>query len=38
MTGQVQIKTALVSVYSKEGIAEFAKQLEELNITIISTG
>lgn len=34
----MKIKTALISVYSKEGITEFAKQLTELGITILSTG
>ena len=32
------IKTALISVSDKEGIAEFAKQLSKLGIKIISTG
>ncbi|MAG91180.1 bifunctional phosphoribosylaminoimidazolecarboxamide formyltransferase/inosine monophosphate cyclohydrolase [Candidatus Woesearchaeota archaeon] len=32
------IKTALISVSNKEGIAEFAKELSELGIKIISTG
>lgn len=32
------IKTALLSVYNKEGIVEFAKSLAEKNIEIISSG
>ena len=32
------IKTALISVSDKTGIIEFAKQLQKLNIKIISTG
>ncbi|SHH12214.1 phosphoribosylaminoimidazolecarboxamide formyltransferase / IMP cyclohydrolase [Clostridium grantii DSM 8605] len=32
------IKRALISVFEKEGIAEFAKFLEEKNVEIISTG
>lgn len=32
------IKTALISVSNKTGIIEFAKQLQKLNIKIISTG
>ena len=32
------IKTALISVSNKEGIADFAKQLSKLGINIISTG
>ena len=38
MTDQVKIKTALISVYSKDGIEEMAKLLEKLNVTILSTG
>ncbi|NYZ77494.1 bifunctional phosphoribosylaminoimidazolecarboxamide formyltransferase/IMP cyclohydrolase [Candidatus Micrarchaeota archaeon] len=34
----VSIRTALISVYNKEGIAEFAKALAGLGIEIISTG
>ncbi len=36
--GAVRVKTALISVSDKRGIVEFAKGLEELGITIISTG
>jgi len=32
------IKRALISVYDKTGIVDFAKELEKLNIEIISTG
>ncbi|MFP4456964.1 MAG: bifunctional phosphoribosylaminoimidazolecarboxamide formyltransferase/IMP cyclohydrolase, partial [Clostridia bacterium] len=32
------IKRALISVYDKEGIIEFAKSLEEIGIEIISSG
>ena len=32
------IKTALLSVYNKEGIVEFAKALSEMDIEIISSG
>lgn len=32
------IKRALISVSNKEGIVEFAKKLEDLNIEILSTG
>lgn len=32
------MKTALISVYNKEGIVDFAKQLEGFGIKIISTG
>jgi phosphoribosylaminoimidazolecarboxamide formyltransferase/IMP cyclohydrolase len=38
MTDQIKIKSALISVYSKEGIEELARKLEELNILIYSTG
>jgi phosphoribosylaminoimidazolecarboxamide formyltransferase/IMP cyclohydrolase len=34
----VKIKTALVSVSDKTGVVEFAKQLSEMGVTIISTG
>lgn len=32
------VKTALISVYNKEGIADFARELESLGFQIISTG
>lgn len=32
------IKTALISVFNKEGIVDFAKQISKLGIKIISTG
>ncbi|GEN35638.1 bifunctional phosphoribosylaminoimidazolecarboxamide formyltransferase/IMP cyclohydrolase [Aneurinibacillus danicus] len=35
---QVQVKRALISVSDKTGIVEFAKQLTELGVEIISTG
>lgn len=38
MINQVKIKSALISVYSKEGIEELARLLEQLNVQIISTG
>jgi phosphoribosylaminoimidazolecarboxamide formyltransferase/IMP cyclohydrolase len=38
MTDQIKIKTALISVYSKEGIEDFARALESYGIQIISTG
>jgi phosphoribosylaminoimidazolecarboxamide formyltransferase / IMP cyclohydrolase len=38
MVNQVKIKSALISVYSKDGIAELATLLEKLNVTILSTG
>ena len=34
----VKIKTALVSVSDKAGVVEFAKNLSEMGVTIISTG
>ncbi|CUU06273.1 IMP cyclohydrolase [Candidatus Kryptobacter tengchongensis] len=34
----MKIKTALISVYDKTGIVEFARELQELDIEIISTG
>lgn len=34
----MKIKTALISVYDKTGVVEFAKELQQLNIEIISTG
>ncbi|MCK4519592.1 MAG: bifunctional phosphoribosylaminoimidazolecarboxamide formyltransferase/IMP cyclohydrolase [Candidatus Omnitrophica bacterium] len=34
----LKIRRALISVWDKKGIAEFAKKLAELNIEIISTG
>ncbi|MFC1477802.1 bifunctional phosphoribosylaminoimidazolecarboxamide formyltransferase/IMP cyclohydrolase, partial [candidate division KSB1 bacterium] len=33
-----KIKTALISVYDKTGIADFARSLEQLGIQLISTG
>jgi phosphoribosylaminoimidazolecarboxamide formyltransferase / IMP cyclohydrolase len=38
MNDQIKIKTALISVYSKEGIEDFAHELESFGIQIISTG
>ena len=38
MNDQKKIKSALISVYSKEGIAELAQQMISLGITIYSTG
>jgi phosphoribosylaminoimidazolecarboxamide formyltransferase/IMP cyclohydrolase len=38
MVNQVKIKSALISVYSKEGIEELARLLEKLDVTILSTG
>jgi phosphoribosylaminoimidazolecarboxamide formyltransferase/IMP cyclohydrolase len=38
MTDQINVKSALLSVYSKEGIEELAKELEALGIAIFSTG
>src|ERR1039457_4386795 len=38
MTSQVQIRSALISVFSKDRIDTIAKILNELNIKIISTG
>lgn len=34
----LKIRRALISVWDKKGIAEFAKKLAELNVEIISTG
>ncbi len=34
----VKIRTALVSVSNKEGVVEFAKQLDKMGVKIISTG
>ncbi len=34
----MKVKTALISVYDKTGIVPFAKELNKLNIKIISTG
>jgi len=36
--GTVKIKTALISVSDKSGVVEFAKQLAEMGVRIISTG
>ena len=33
-----KLKTALISVYNKEGIVEFAQNLHNLGIKILSTG
>ncbi len=38
MVDQVKIKTALISVFSKDRIEEIARKLEILNIQLISTG
>jgi phosphoribosylaminoimidazolecarboxamide formyltransferase/IMP cyclohydrolase len=38
MTGQIKIKSALLSVYSKERLEEIARILEKLEVSIISTG
>ena len=38
MIDQIKIKSALISVYSKEGIEDFARKLVSYNIQIISTG
>ena len=38
MNDQIKIKSALISVYSKEGIEDLARNLESYNIQIISTG
>ena len=38
MTDQIRIKSALISVYEKDGIEELARKLESLGIRIISTG
>ncbi len=38
MTDQIKIKSALISVYSKERIEDLARKLESLNVQIISTG
>ena len=32
------IKTALISVYDKEGLADFARALAAMGVEIISTG
>ena len=34
----IKIKRALISVYNKEGIIKFAKELEKLKTEILSTG
>ncbi|MBN1898810.1 MAG: bifunctional phosphoribosylaminoimidazolecarboxamide formyltransferase/IMP cyclohydrolase, partial [Spirochaetes bacterium] len=34
----MKIKTALISVYDKKGVVEFARELHRLGITILSTG
>ncbi|MCX6277360.1 MAG: bifunctional phosphoribosylaminoimidazolecarboxamide formyltransferase/IMP cyclohydrolase [Bacteroidetes bacterium] len=38
MTDQIKIKSALISVYSKDGIEELARTLESFGIAIYSTG
>ena len=38
MTDQIKIKTALISVYSKNGIKEIAEKLSKSDIRIFSTG
>ena len=38
MEGRMKIKTALISVFNKEGIVELAKTLEALHVEILSTG
>jgi len=38
MNDQIKIKTALISVYSKDGVEGLARELESYGIQIISTG
>ncbi|MBE9488831.1 MAG: bifunctional phosphoribosylaminoimidazolecarboxamide formyltransferase/IMP cyclohydrolase [Bacteroidetes bacterium] len=38
MSNQKTIKSALISVFSKEGLAPIVKQLDQLGVTIYSTG
>jgi len=38
MSGKIKIKRALVSVYDKSGLVEFARALEKFDIEILSTG
>ncbi len=38
MVNQIKIKSALISVYSKEGIADLAKLLLSFDVEILSTG
>ena len=38
MSNQKKIKSALISVFSKEGLAPIVKQLDQLGVTIYSTG
>ena len=38
MNDQIKIKTALISVYSKDGVEDLARELESYGIQIISTG
>ncbi len=38
MNGQIQVKSALISVYSKEGIEEIARSLGARGVQIYSTG
>ncbi len=38
MSADVNIKRALISVYDKTGLVDFAKKLEEMGVEILSTG
>ena len=38
MSDQIKIKSALISVFSKDGIGELARELESYGIQILSTG
>jgi len=38
MSGKIKIKRALVSVYDKTGLVDFARALEKFDIEILSTG
>ncbi|MEI7501036.1 MAG: bifunctional phosphoribosylaminoimidazolecarboxamide formyltransferase/IMP cyclohydrolase [Bacteroidota bacterium] len=38
MTDQIKVKSALISVYSKDGIEDLARKIESYGIQIISTG
>lgn len=38
MNGQIKIKTALISVFDKEGLDQIAQSLDKLGVTILSTG
>jgi phosphoribosylaminoimidazolecarboxamide formyltransferase / IMP cyclohydrolase len=35
---QIEVKRALISVFNKEGIIEFSKELDKMNVEILSTG